>query len=93
MLYIVFMQHAILSVTLEPGDVLAEERMNAVISMVTMVNVYKHVIMWKMTSPVEVYRIRAVECLYHCDILVVPQLVYFIYFVILRCHSEYGTMP
>ena len=75
MLYIVFMQHAILIVTLEPGDVLAEERMNVVISMVKMVNVYKHVIMWKMTSSVEVYRIRAVECLYHCDIiLVVPQV-------------------
>ena len=52
------MQHALLSVTLEPGDVLAEERMTAVISMVTVGNAYKDVIMWEITSPAEVYRMH-----------------------------------
>ena len=55
MLYTVFMQHALPSVTLEPGDVSAEERMTVVFSMVTMVNAYKHVIMRERTSPAMVY--------------------------------------
>ena len=46
-----FMQHALLSVTLEPGGVSAEERMTVVISMVMMENAYKHVIIREITSP------------------------------------------
>ena len=53
------MQHALLSVTLEPWDVLAVERMTVVISMVMMENAYKHVIMWEITSTAMVYKIRA----------------------------------
>ena len=52
------MQHALLSVTLEPGDVLAEERMTVVISMVMMGCAYKHVILWEITSPAEVHKIK-----------------------------------
>ena len=50
------MQHVLPSVTLEPEDVLAEERMTVVISMVIWENAYKHVILLKITitSPAEV---------------------------------------
>ena len=52
-------------VTLEPGDVLAEERMTVVISMVIMwENAYKNVILLKMTSTAEVYRICVYTFIY-----------------------------
>ena len=69
------MQHALPSVTLEPEDVLAEERMTVVISMVIWENAYKHVILLKIILPAEVQSLSYIcdvkSCSIHCKNMIV----------------------